>query len=73
MAQKPLGVTAFAQALADWPGAAEFRGPEIERCAQCGSRFDRRLNQRRRFCSRRCRYAYHELGRAPQRRLPFAQ
>lgn len=66
-------VAEFAQRLCAEPGVAAPPDRIVARCLNCGSRFDRRLNTRRSYCSARCRYAWHALGRISQRRLNFGR
>lgn len=47
-----MSVMGFAQALAREAGAAVSPERVIDRCMNCGSRFDRRLNRRRHYGSR---------------------
>lgn len=63
----------FAQRLCAEPGVTTLPGRDVQRCLNCGSRFDRRLNKRRSYCSARCRHAWHALGRIAQRRLDFGR
>jgi hypothetical protein len=63
----------FARRLCAGPGVCAPPERAVKRCMNCGSRFDRRLNRRRNFYSRRCRYAWHDLGKMPQRRLDFGR
>jgi len=67
-----MSLEAFAQALARETGAAKSPERVVTRCFNCGARFDRRLNRRRHFCSVKCRYAWHALGRV-QPRLDFGR
>lgn len=68
-----LTVREFAERLQRQLGATTLPGRDIRRCVNCGSRFDGRLNQRRSYCSSRCRHAWHALGRQPQPRLDFGR
>lgn len=68
-----MDVTTFARRLCAEPASFPAPEREVKRCVNCGSLFDRRLNRRRSFCSTRCRYAWHDLGKVAQRRLDFGR